>query len=91
MNIFSRATRLAAQERWNVPLAQVRASAESVQGELPIAVFVAMPQVPDSSAPSVINIQVTTEMGGDMDKRMSKNPNVNMDEVRRTDWKTARQ
>ncbi|RDX44018.1 hypothetical protein OH76DRAFT_1122946 [Lentinus brumalis] len=67
MNIFSRATRLAAQERWNVP------------------------QVPDSSAPSVINIQVTTEMGGDMDKRMSKNPNVNMDEVRRTDWKTARQ
>ncbi len=51
----------------------------------------AMPKVPDSSAPPVINIQVTTEMGGDMDKRMSKNPNVNMDEVRRTDWKTARQ
>ncbi|KAI0706766.1 hypothetical protein C8T65DRAFT_651914 [Cerioporus squamosus] len=68
MNIFTRANRLAAQERWNVP------------------------QIPDSSSPSVINIQVTTEMGGDMDKRMSKNPNAaNMDEVRRADWKMARQ
>ncbi|RPD54327.1 hypothetical protein L226DRAFT_279710 [Lentinus tigrinus ALCF2SS1-7] len=66
MNLFTRANRLATQERWNVP------------------------QVPDSNAPSVINIQVTTEMGGDMDKRMSKNTNMNMDEVcrvARDQWK----
>ena len=90
MNLFTRANRLATQERWNVP--QVRTSSISISLHFLYVssdICHAM-QVPDSTTPSVINIQVTTEMRGDADKRVSKNQTANMDEFRRMDWKMSR-
>lgn len=67
MHVIARATRIATQERWNVP--QVRTALASPKClAIPCSTVVLVspdtPQVP-SPSPSAINIQVTTEMGND--------------------------